>query len=469
MKFIDLFAGLGGFHLALARLDHECVFASEIDSRLQALYERNFGVRPGGDIRNVSVTDIPEHDVLCAGFPCQPFSKAGDQSGLEDPKWGDLFSHIVRIVRHRRPPFVLLENVPNLERHNKGRTWEQLATDLQGEGYEILAKKLSPHRFGIPQIRERIFIVGSLRGLGGFKWPTETHTPTSIRDVLDERPPEARELPQQVLACIAVWQEFLDRFPKDQDLPWYPIWAMEFGATYPYETKSPFAVGVDLLRQFRGAHGQPLAELHDEAIFATLPSYARVSQSEFPQWKTQFIRLNRALYEQHRQWIDAWRPQLLQFPASFQKLEWNAKGEVRDLNKLVLQVRASGLRAKRDTTAPSLVAMTSTQVPIITWEQRYMTPRECARLQCMDDLVLPQSPTRAYAALGNAVNVRIVELVATALLSHQTRPQLPTGSSATQLLLPPLNLRLAIPDCESRRPPRPATVSEVVGATPEKE
>lgn len=435
MRFIDLFAGLGGFHLALSHLGHECVFASELDSRLRDLYERNFGMRPAGDIRDVSVTDIPVHDILCAGFPCQPFSKAGDQSGLTDPKSGDLFFHIMRIVRYHRPRFILLENVPNLERHNKGRTWEQLAAELRGEGYDIVAKKLSPHRFGIPQIRERIFIAGSREGLAGFRWPSETHTTTSIKSVLDESPPDAKPLPPQVIACIAVWQDFLNRFPKDEDLPSFPIWAMEFGATYPYESETPFALGVEQLRSYRGAHGQALDGLDEEAIFAALPSHARTREGRFPRWKVQFIRWNRALYERHHHWIDEWHPRLLQFHSSVQKLEWNAKGEERDLGRLVLQIRASGVRAKRDTTAPSLVAMTTTQVPIITWEQRYMTPRECARLQCMEPLVLPYSPTPAFTALGNAVNVRIVELVAEALLSHEPESDMPIWTGGAQLRL----------------------------------
>lgn len=453
MKFVDLFAGLGGFHLALAHLGHECVFASEIDQRLQDVYERNFGMRPVGDIRGISVSDIPSHDVLCAGFPCQPFSKAGVQSGLEDPRWGDLFSHIIRIVQFHRPRFVLLENVPNLERHNKGLTWEQLAAELRDEGYAILAKKLSPHRFGVPQIRERIFIVGSQSGLDGFKWPRETLAPTSIRSVLDERPPDARTLPPRVLTCISMWQEFLNCFPKDEELPWFPIWAMEFGATYPYESTTPFALGADRLESYRGAHGQPLSGLDEDALFATLPSYARTQHYSFPKWKVQFIRLNRALYEKHRTWLDDWRPTLLQFPASFQKLEWNAKGEARDLSKLVLQVRASGLRAKRDTTAPSLVAMTTTQVPIITWEKRYMTPRECARLQCMDDLTLPMVPTLAYAALGNAVNVQVVKLVSQALLSSECNGKEDDLNGAIQTPLLPSAIEPRMPNVENGRRP----------------
>ncbi|MGD0857384.1 MAG: DNA (cytosine-5-)-methyltransferase, partial [Dehalococcoidia bacterium] len=118
MKFIDLFAGLGGFHLALRDLGHQCVFASEIDDTLRDLYESNFGIRPAGDIRQVDVSDIPAHDILCAGFPCQPFSKAGAQDGLADPDLGVLYKEILKVVKHNHPRYMILENVPNFEKHN---------------------------------------------------------------------------------------------------------------------------------------------------------------------------------------------------------------------------------------------------------------------------------------------------------------------------------------------------------------
>ena len=157
------------------------MFASELDSNLQQLYEKNFGIKPHRDIRRIAIEDIPTHDVLCAGSPCQPFSKAGDQQGFECPKWGDLLEYVLRVLRHHKPQYIMLENVPNLERHNQGETWSELKRDLEKAGYAISTKHLSPHQYGIPQIRERVFIVGSRTGLSHFAWPPpETVAPLSI-------------------------------------------------------------------------------------------------------------------------------------------------------------------------------------------------------------------------------------------------------------------------------------------------
>src|SRR5215210_1820729 len=141
MKFIDLFAGLGGFHVALRRLGHTCVFASEIDATLSQIYTKNFQLRPHGDIRKISPDDIPAHDILCAGFPCQPFSKAGEQEGLDCPKWGNLINVVTRIIRSHRPKYVILENVSNLARHDGGRTWNnRIRRRLIDAGYSVDAK-----------------------------------------------------------------------------------------------------------------------------------------------------------------------------------------------------------------------------------------------------------------------------------------------------------------------------------------
>lgn len=418
MKFVDLFAGLGGFHVALKRLNHECVFASEIDPCLQSLYSKNFGLNAHGDIRDVPPSRVPAHDILCAGFPCQPFSKAGAQRGLECPRFGDLFDYVMRILWKREPRYLILENVPNLARHQGGETWKGMRNRLRRAGYKIQEHRLSPHQFGIPQVRERIYIVGCRDGLDGFEWPAETpNAEMSIVEALESNPKDARPLTQQVIDCLKIWQKFVAKYPKGEHLPTFPIWSMEFGATYPYESETPFAVGASRLGRYRGSHGRKLSELPFDLRFGGLPSHARVNEKTFPDWKIEFIRQNRELYAENQTWIDAWMPELLRFPSSLQKLEWNCKGGERDIWKYVIQFRASGVRVKRPSSSPSLVAMTSTQVPIIAWQKRYMTPRECANLQCLGEIThLPEASTKAFKALGNAINANVVQLIAEALL-----------------------------------------------------
>lgn len=435
MRFVDLYAGLGGFHIALERLGHECVFASELDSDLANLYEKNFNITPAGDIRTIDLAEIPPHDILCAGFPCQPFSKAGEQQGRECPQWGDLVDYVVRILRYHKPTYFIIENVPNLVRHNEGKTWEGIKSELCDEGYDVADHKLSPHQFGVPQIRERTFIVGQRDGLATFRWPAPVQpAELSIRTVLEQDPKDARQLSEQAIRYLEAWQSFLDVFPSEEELPSFPIWAMEFGASYPYVGRTPHSTDYLGLDRWRGSFGRPLRELPRDDVKAVLPPYARDRADVFPEWKIDFIRKNRSFYRRHKEIIAPWLPSILSFAPSFQKLEWNCKGCERDIWKLVIQFRASGIRVKRPTTAPSLVAMTTSQVPIIAWERRYMTPRECSHLQSMASLKhLPDAKGAAFKALGNAVNVDVVEAIARALLPSSTSAPIekPTRSKIT--------------------------------------
>ena len=185
-KFIDLFAGIGGFRIAAEEFGWECVFSSEIDKAAARAYYENFKDYPLGDITKIDEKDIPSHDILCAGFPCQPFSVGGYRKGFEDTR-GTLFFDIARILAYHQPRFFILENVPGLVTHDNGKTFEIIKATLKELGYMIWYDVLNGVEFGVPHNRRRIFIVGfrEKKDFEQFNFKIPNIKPPKLKEVLD--------------------------------------------------------------------------------------------------------------------------------------------------------------------------------------------------------------------------------------------------------------------------------------------
>lgn len=381
-KFIDLFCGIGGFHQAMKSLGGECVFASDIDEDCRKTYEVNYGITPVGDITKIEAADIPPHDVLCGGFPCQAFSKAGNRLGFDDPTKGTLFFDICRILKYHHPKYVLLENVRNLASHDHGKTWNVIHDKLEELGYNLLPEPVifSPHYLGIPQHRERVYIICIRKDIGKvhpFTFTKEQIIPCTINSILqdDGEIPNIKEyrISSDLEDLINLWNEFI-RNIKVEKLPSFPIWS---------DRLSDLDTTEDL--------------------------------SQYPLWKRNFILKNNELYVNNRQFIDGWLKRARKNPLFFgakAKLEWQA-GQTKnpDIWEQIFQFRPSGIRIKVNTYFPALVAIVQTS--IIGSKKRFLTPRECARLQSFPENFLPDvKQQQAYKQFGNAVNVECVKLFA---------------------------------------------------------
>ncbi|MBN1902754.1 DNA (cytosine-5-)-methyltransferase [Candidatus Sumerlaeota bacterium] len=244
IKYIDLFCGIGGFRIAMESAAEElgissnCVFSCDIDIHCQKSYEQNFHEMPFGDISNIDENDIPDHDILLAGFPCQPFSVIGQRKGFEDTR-GTLFFDIARIVKAKKPFAFVLENVKLLAGHNKGKTLSVILETLYDSGYFTTYRILNALDFGLPQKRERIFIVGFKDNID-FEWPNGGFPRKSLGEILERKVPEKfyasdyirkkRFQKRDPTKEITIWHE-----NKSGNISAYPYsCALRAGASYNY-------------------------------------------------------------------------------------------------------------------------------------------------------------------------------------------------------------------------------------------
>ncbi len=444
MKFIDLFAGLGGFHLGLSRLGHECVFACEIDPTLNKIYRDIYSMNIEFDIKNVDLNNIPKYDVLCAGFPCQPFSKAGSQSGFNHKVAGDMFDILCKFLERHSPEYFFLEKVPNLITHDKGFTWLYMKSKLENLGYFVSQDIISPTDFNIPQTRKRLYVLGS-KNNSHIKWPvSELYNNSSIKEILVDKPIHTKKLNKQKKEVLKIWSNFLKMVP-DKNHIFTPMWSMEFGATYPFEETTPYMLSFNQLKKYKGCFGKDLSKVNKEKIMEFIPPYAQYSRSKnedsssknkFPSWKINFIRKTRKFYQNNKDWIDEWLKESLKVKsfhtASYQKLEWNCIGEKLNLENKLISFRSSGIRVKRLDNAPTLVNLTSTSLPFVTSKNRYLTLEECLHLQGFHEKKFKRLLNKDYLSeinkasddfflrsLGNAVNVDVIEKIASVFLSKK--------------------------------------------------
>jgi len=388
-SFIDLFAGVGGFHLAMTNLGGSCVFASEIDAAARMVYNINFGIVPEGDITKIDEKQIPPHDVLCAGFPCQSFSKAGNRGGINDPR-GTLFFDIVRIAKYHKPKYLLLENVRNLAGHDNGNTWKTIKYNLELIGYNCPGLPLifSPHYIGIPQFRERVFILCKRMDLGRiepFVFDKKDIAECDIDSILIENPAIKNiakyMLKKEETALIGIWNDFFE-ICRDK-LPGFPVWT-------EYFTDALYDGDLD----------------------------------NIPKWKRTFIQKNQDLFLSKRSQLETWLANAKKnslFYGAKAKFEWQAgKNPDGDIWNTIMQFRPSGLRVKKPTYFPALVAITQTS--IVGRLRRRISPREAARLQSFpDDFITHPDDRKAYKQFGNAVNAKLAELFAAHLMGNTER------------------------------------------------
>ena len=376
LKFIDLFCGIGGFHQALKKIGCECVFASDIDENCRKTYENNYGLKPEGNITKIKIEEIPNFDILCAGFPCQPFSKAGFQKGFDDDR-GNLFFHICNIVKIHKPKYMILENVRNLASHDHGNTWKVIRQNIRDLGYYTYDEPvlLNVLHFNVSQNRERVVIMckridlGELTELPEIDKNPKRNLTCFIKDIIDENGKEIK-LTGKLKDVHSVWENFIRILNHNNlDIPKFPIWTDWWDNKF--EKEDEFYV-------------------------------------KYKSW----IDKNREFYEKNLYILQDWLLESRKNPnwvGAVRKFEWQAGDlteENNSLNKCLWTARGSGIRVKKCDYIPTLVAMS--MIAIYGPKNRKLTPIELLRLQSFND-DFKYDEKHIYKQLGNAVNVKMIE------------------------------------------------------------
>lgn len=397
-RFIDLFAGIGGFAAALSAYGGRAVYSVEIDKDAAKVYEINWGHSPLGDITkdaNDQVMNVPKHDILAAGFPCQPFSKSGAQKGMEETR-GTLYWNILQIIKAHHPSIVLLENVRNLAGPRHIHEWEVIIQTLRDEGYRVSSQPavFSPHLLpmhlgGRPQVRERVFI-------------SATHNPKNLL---------SSEEPQPVVSIkdrFSGWDS--KKWDLAKDLPLDKGNNSKDLLLNEAETLWIDAWDDWVQMYYELSEGSPPPGFPIWADHWTLMKDLKIGP-DIPAWKSNFLQKNSELYTKFQKpfdaWLKKWGVLTDSFPPSRRKFEWQAQDSP-NLWETVMHFRPSGIRAKKPNYLPALVAITQTS--IIGKLKRRLSPREAARLQGLPDVFDfgAQKNSATYKQLGNGVNVGVV-------------------------------------------------------------
>jgi DNA (cytosine-5)-methyltransferase 1 len=389
VRFTDLFCGIGGFHQALARMDMECVFACDLDPACRRSYRDNYGLEPASDIREVDPASLPDFDVLCGGFPCQAFSKAGHRRGFSDDR-GNLFFSICRIAEARRPSYMILENVRNLASHDGGNTWRVIRESIKNLGYQTYEDPLILNAldFGVPQNRERVIILCKRDDVGPM--PKRPEIPkkkpkTSLESIVDSSVPGRLE--GKMKEVCATWDRFIKILVSNSvPAPKFPIWTDWWDGD-------------------------------GEGTASDTPEKKAAFYDKYKSW----IDRNREFYGSHKSLLEPWLEDSRANPNWFgavRKFEWQAGDFLPDdsMDNVLWTARGSGIRVKRPDYAPTLVALS--QVPVYGPLGRRLTARELLRLQSFPDSFRYED-RHVYRQVGNAVNVTMVERCARFLVGGE--------------------------------------------------